>query len=107
MEFGHGLRNSNDSKEGTRRDIHVADLLLALPLELSLFDIARYDVLVQLVGNHWSVGLSFGNEGSHGFGVDLVLLINLWRMQLLMHRGDMHGQALVHFRVGFVEKQED
>ena len=47
VELGHGLRNSNDAKQRSRRDVHVADFLLAFSLQLALFDVAGDDVLVE------------------------------------------------------------
>lgn len=106
MELGHALRDSDDGEQRSRGDVHVADLLLALSLELSLFDIACDDVLMQLVRDHWLEGLCLCDKRSHDLGINPVGIHDR-RVQFLMHRCDMLCQLLVHFRVCFVQEKED
>lgn len=62
VEFSHCLRNSDDRKQSSRCDVHVADLGFAFPLEFSLLNVSCHDVLVQIVWDDGFVGLRFGNE---------------------------------------------
>ena len=47
VELGHCLRYSDDSKECSGGDVHVADFLLALSLQLTLLNVASHNVLVK------------------------------------------------------------
>ena len=47
VELRHGLRDSNDAEQCSRSDVHVADFLLALSLQLTLLDVASHNVLVK------------------------------------------------------------
>lgn len=85
VELGHGLRDSDDSEQGTRSNVHVAYFFLAFSLELSLLDVSCHDILMQLVRNNRFEGLGLGNERPHGLRINLVFGICNWSMQLLMY----------------------
>ena len=106
MELGHSLRNSNDCQQSPRRNVHVTDLFLAFSLELSLFDVAGHDVLVQLVWDHWLVSLRLCNKGPHNLRINHVIVLQ-WSIQLLMNFSDVLGQFSVDVNICLVQEKED
>ena len=57
MEFGHGLRDSDEGQQGSRGHVSVTQLFFALSLELSFFDVSCNDVVVQLGWDRGGEGL--------------------------------------------------
>jgi hypothetical protein len=104
MEFGLSLRNTDDCEQCSWSDVHVARFLFAFSLELSLFDVSGNDVVMQISWDIWVEGLSVGDEGTHGFLVDLG---TLWSFQFLMNLGNVDGKLGVHSHVSFIEEKED
>ena len=106
VEFGHGLRDSDDAEEGSWRNIHVRNLFSSFSLELPLFYILGYNVVMKVMRNGRIEGLGMCNERSHNLSIDL--LVGLFRsIQLLMHLSDMHGQVFIQLLVGLIQKEEN
>jgi hypothetical protein len=73
-QLSHGLRQSNNSKEGSWRNIHVALFDVAFALEFALLDILCDDVVVQHGRNDRAIFLSVGKERSHDIVTNLLTI---------------------------------
>lgn len=106
MEFGHGLRNSDDGEEGSRSDVHVADLRFAFPLEFSFLDVAGHDVLVKFVWDCRLEGLRLGNKRPHNLRINFIGCVHRC-VQLLMDHRNVLSQLRVHCLVSLIQKKEN
>lgn len=77
VEFGHGLRQTNDAQECSWCHVHVALVGGVLSLELTLLNVLRHDVVVQRGWNRWVVGLCVGDECSHDVCVNRLMVCRL------------------------------
>ena len=106
VEFGHRLGYSDDSEQGTRSNVHIAELFFAFALVLSLLDVSRDDVLVKVVRDRWIVSLGLGNKGAHDFCFNFVLVL-LRCIEFLMDPGYMLGQLGIELSIMLIKKKED
>ena len=70
LELSHSLRDSDDSQQGSWGDVGVAQVLISISLELSLLNISRNDVVMELSWDCWVECLGVGNEGSHRLSIN-------------------------------------
>lgn len=96
MELGHGLRDSDDGQKGSWSDVGVAQVFIAVSLELSLLNVSGNDVVVEISWDSWIEGLGVSDEGSHSLSVNFggpFLSI----AKLLMDLSNMLGQSQIFF----------
>jgi len=95
VQLGHGLRDSDDTKESTGSDVHVRHFFIAFTLELSLLYVLCNNIVVELSWNGWFKSLCVSDEGTHGLGVNLVCIDFNWSVQSLMDLSDMPCKFLI------------
>ena len=66
-----------------------------IALELSLFDIFRNDVVVQLSGDDRLKGLCMSDKSTHYISINrlMISLVHVWRMEVLVDTGYMFCQC--------------
>lgn len=101
VELGHSLRDTDDGQESSWSDVGVAQIIVAVSLELSLLNVSGDDVVVKLCWNRGTESLSVGNERPHDLTVDSG--VSLGSTFHLMDLSDVLSEHEISLRLSSVE----